>query len=215
MGYKTQLFDFTSRSMYLVGLTAITGIIISMGVIFDSSYAAPYSNYTSEKYQIQFQYPGDWQVIEKKSRFDEGVDIQLNSPTISGGFILMQYLNKSSFQGKDFRSSVYSIFKDSITTDYSNEYKVIEQPSFGAIDNQQSGTFLYTRKDKYEDNALRWADQRWLVETPDNGYLISFSSTPDVFDSPTTTEVRDHFIKSINFLGIANSTQSDQPSRFE
>jgi hypothetical protein len=76
-------------------------------------------------------------------------------------------------------------------------------------------SFLYTRKDKYEENALRWADQRWLVETPNSGYLISFSSTPDVFDNPTTTEVRDHFIKSINFLGISNSTAGNQPSRFD
>jgi hypothetical protein len=164
--------------IYIVAGAILTGIGISGSDSLDKTYAATYSNYTSDKYKIQFEHPSDWQVIEKKSRFDEGTDIQINSPSISDGFILIQFMNRSAFQGMDLRSAVYHLFKESITSDYSKDYKVIEQPTFSSIDNQTSGTWLVTSKDKYEENALRWAEQRWLVETPNNGYLISFTSTP-------------------------------------
>lgn len=203
-----------SLSISFACISVLIAVVLSSAFPVGESYALTYSNYTSDKYKIEFEHPSDWQVTEKKSRFDEGTDIQINSPTISDGYILIQSMNRSAFQGMDIREAVYELFKESITGDYSNEYKVIEQPTFSNIDNQTTGTWLFTSKDKYEENALKWATQRWLVKTPDNGYLIGFSSTPDVFDSPAATEVRDRFLKSIKFLGI-NATESSQPSRFD
>ncbi|MGE5705100.1 MAG: hypothetical protein ACM3XP_00080, partial [Nitrososphaerales archaeon] len=37
-------------------------------------FAIEFSNYTSEKYGIQFEYPTDWKINEK-SRFDSGPDM--------------------------------------------------------------------------------------------------------------------------------------------
>lgn len=205
------LFSKVNRSIETwVLLVTFFGVAIIL-IQFNHSFGLQYSNYTSDKYKIQFQYPSDWQLKEKMSRFDEGTDIQINSPTISGGFILAQYLNESM---ADFRSAFYDTFKGSIS-DYKYDYKVIEQPSFTKIANQETGTYLYTRKDNSEDYATKWAVQVWLVNLRDRGYLISFSSTADVFDSLETTEARNHFVKSINFLDIGNMTLSTSPSRFD
>ena len=68
----------------------------------------------------------------------------------------------------------YKSFKDSISSDYSKEYRVIEQPSFLTVDGQKVGTYLYTSKDKYEDYASTWGTQNWLVFVGTHGYLISF-----------------------------------------
>lgn len=48
------------------------------------------------------------------------------------------------------------MFKNSISGDYSYEHRVIEQRTFLTIDGQKAGTFVYTFKDKYEDNAWTW-----------------------------------------------------------
>jgi hypothetical protein len=71
---------------------------------------------------------------------------------------------------------------------------------------------LFTSKDKYEDNAWTWGAQHWVVYVGDHAYLISFNERTDLFDSPENTEIRDHFIKSINFLG--NTTASNVTNRF-
>ena len=56
--------------------------------------------------------------------------------------------------------------------------------------------------------------QLWIMFVGSRHYKINFISTQDMFDSPENIEIRDHFIKSIKFLGGNNATQSNQTSRF-
>ncbi len=184
-------------------------------VLAPKTIALQYSNYTSDKYQIQLQYPTDWDVTEKQSRFDKGTDLKIQSASLPGGLMLMQYLNFTEEPISDFQTLLYQMYKSSITGDYSKEIKVIEQPSFMTIDGQRAGTFLYTTKDKYEEFAPKVGAQNWIVLTGNHGYLLSFSAVSNVVDDAQNIEIRDHFIKSINFLGFDNSTQSNQSSRFD
>jgi hypothetical protein len=62
---------------------------------------------------------------------------------------------------------------------------------------------------------VRLANQVWVVYVGDHGYLISFGSTTDQFDSPKNVEIRDHFIKSIKFLGANNQTSTNTTNRFD
>jgi hypothetical protein len=174
-----------------------------------------YSNYTSDPYQIQFSYPSDWQVDEKTGRFDEGSDLKIIDPVSFRPFILIQHSNDpiTDFGSKDVRSATFETFKTALTGDYKNDHKVIEQPSFLTLDGQKAGTFLYTSKDKYDDNAWTWGTQVWLVYVGGHAYLVSYSERTDSFDSPENTQIRDHFIKSINFLG--NTTNTNATSRFD
>ena len=108
----------------------------------------------------------------------------------------------------------YRAYKQAISSDYSKEYKVIEQPSFLTIDGHKAGTYLYTTKDKYEDDAVTMARQDWIVTAGDHFYLIVFGALPNVFDTPELTEVHDHLIKSIHFTNSNNATTKNIPNRF-
>ncbi|RPJ32455.1 MAG: hypothetical protein EHM25_00810 [Nitrosopumilales archaeon] len=45
----------------------------------NGSFALQFTDYTSEKYQIQFQYPSDWLIKEKANRSDEGAEIDISN----------------------------------------------------------------------------------------------------------------------------------------
>jgi hypothetical protein len=173
-----------------------------------------FKNYNSNLYKIQFQYPSTWTLNEKTSRFDEGSDISISSSGTTG-YISVQYLNSSTLMGMDVRSLLYEFFKSSIDGDYTREYKIIEQPSFTTVGNQTAGTYLYTDQDKYEDYALRWATQNWIVRVEDHGYLISFYTTTDLFDSTEIKNIREQFLKSIKFAGSTNQITNPTPNRFD
>jgi hypothetical protein len=128
------------------------------------------------------------------------------------GLIRFQYINATD-EG-DFTELFYRAYKQAISSDYSKEYKVIEQPSFLTIDGHKAGTYLYTTKDKYEDDAVTMARQDWIVTAGDHFYLIGFGALPNVFDTPELTEVRDHLIKSIHFTNSNNATTKNIPNRF-
>ena len=204
----------------LVRLLLFAASIYTLNLLSSSYgvFGSPlYLNHTSDKYQVQFQYPAGWDLTEKSSRFDEGADIQVHSYTPPSGIMIISYVNLSDTESSlGFDQLVYQLYKDNIDSDYSKEIKVIEQPSFLTIDGQRAGTFLYTSKDKYEENAVKSAIQTWIVTpTPGQGYIIMFSTSPDNFDMPEVIEIRDHIIKSIKFLGVGNTTESNKPSRFD
>jgi hypothetical protein len=201
----------------------LSTVFISLACAFASSngptvFAVQYSNYTSEKYQIQFQYPSDWEFKEKMNRFEEGTDLSIRKISFDNpGAIMISYQNDliKGFGSTDFTTAFYSAFRDSIGSDYSQEYRVIEQPSFVDIDGQKTGTFLFTMKDKYEDSPQAFAIQNWITFIGNHhGYLIGFWSPTSYFDAPENKEIRDHFISSIKFLGKNNATNNNITNRF-
>jgi hypothetical protein len=194
----------------IIGICVISGFLAI--AISGNAFGIQYSNHTSEKYQVQFQYPTNWYLTEKASRFDEGTDISVRTFTNPAGLIMFQYINATD-EG-DFTELFYRAYKQAISSDYSKEYKVIEQPSFLTIDGHKAGTYLYTTKDKYEDDAVTMARQDWIVTAGDHFYLILFGALPNVFDTPELTEVRDHLIKSIHFTNSNNATTKNIPNRF-
>lgn len=176
-----------------------------------------YLNHSSNAYKIQFQYPSDWEFKEKTNRFDEGTDISIRKISLDNtGLITVGYNTDliSGYGSEDFLTAFYQTYKDLISLDYSNEYRVIEQPSFINVDNQKVGTFLYTYKDKYEDNPITFANQIWMAYVGDAGYMLSFFSPTTSFDSPENMEIRDRFIKSIKFLSPNNASSISIPDRF-
>jgi hypothetical protein len=101
------------------------------------------------------------------------------------------------FSTVGFDVAVNVLFNDSIN-DYTHEYTSIEDPSFLSIDGKKVGTFVFSVQDKYDTNALKWAEQTWIINAVDHGYFISFVAPPQEFDSPGNVGIRDQFIKSIN-----------------
>jgi hypothetical protein len=201
----------------LLSIAIITFALLLTFTNTGNVFAVQYLNHTSDKYQIQFQIPSDWEFKEKTNRFEEGTDIVGRTFDLPGfSLITIGRLDNliSEFGSKDLLTGFYDIYKQELG-DYTKEIRVIEKPSFINIDGQKAGTFLITQKDKYGDNAVRLANQLWVVYVGDHGYLISFGSTTDQFDSPKNIEIRDHFIKSIKFLGANNQTITNTTNRFD
>jgi len=101
-----------------------------------------------------------------------------------------------------------------IVSGFEYDYRTVEPPSFLEIDGQRAGTFLITFKQKYETDPIVGASQWWITYLGNHGYTFNFISSPDTFDSADYTEIRDHFIKSIKFLGVNNQTISNGTNRF-
>ena len=61
----------------IIGICVISGFLAI--AISGNAFGIQYSNHTSEKYQVQFQYPTNLESTEKASRFDEGTDISVHA----------------------------------------------------------------------------------------------------------------------------------------
>jgi hypothetical protein len=204
--------QFSQNKIFSILLA--TGFSIFLIQCLHQSYAVQYSNYSSDKYQIQFQYPSDWKLEEKASRVDEGPDIAVFNTT--EGVITVQLMNDTSLQALDLRAILNYIYHNPSGGVNSIETRPIEEPSFTTIDNQTAGTFVFMTKEKYGTflNYPKLAYQDWIVKTPNTLYEISYTSPTELFDNPEITEIRNHFINSIKFLPL-NATQSANPSRLD
>ena len=194
------------QKFVLVGFTtAITSIILL--TIGNNAFAVEYTNYTSEKYKIQFEYPSDWTVTEKTSRFDSGVDIKIEPSSVLKGYFTIIFGDDdlvTDFGASNLEAAVYKFLEGQTRGSY--DVKIIEKPSFITIDNQKTGTYLITLEEKYEKYPTKLASQHWLTFVGERGYLIGNTALTSNFDTPENTEIRDHIIKSIKFLDVDTST---------
>ena len=177
----------------------------------NSSFALQYTNYLSEKYQIGFQYPSDWTIKEKSNNLEEGTEIDVSNKKIGDGKIGIHFYDDllEGFGSTDFEFAFSDFYKHRITDDLKFEYKTIQPPSLLEIDGHKTGSFhiMFTQKD--EIDPISGEVQYWITFVGENGYMIEFLSIPENFDTPDNTEVRDHFISSINFLGVSNTTDTN------
>ena len=194
---EMKMWDNVVVPSFFIGAT-----IVLITLNLNSGFAIEYSNYTSTKYKIQFQYPSDWNVTEKTGRFDEGLDLKIANPMSTNERILIMYLDATVADQMSTAgiAAVVNVMVDETRNDFSKEIRIIEDPTFLSINGKQAGTFLYTSKDKYDTEALTWGQQIWTVNLVTHGYFITFMATPDRFDSPENIQIRDQFIKSIKFL---------------
>jgi hypothetical protein len=174
----------------------------------NGSFALQFANYNSEKYQIQFQYPSDWQIKEKANRFDEGSEIDISNKKIAEGKLRIHFYNDllEGFGSTNLDAVFTKFFTATTTDDYEYEYKIIESPSFVSIDSQRTGSFLMTFKQKNEIDPITGAVKYWMTFVGNSGYKMEFMATPENFNSPDNIQIRDKFIESIVFLGHNDAT---------
>ena len=183
-------------------ITALLSIFLV--TLLDTAFAQKqqFATYTSEKYGIHFQYPIGWIINEKTSRFDEGGDITVRSPNLLTMFGI-EYKDASglfrTLDIKDAAKTMISILEASL---FGFDIRIIEEPHLVTIDNKTAATAVITAEERYYDPPFKFLDQQWIVIIGSNAYLISYLDSPtNDFDSPSHTMIRNHFIKSIKFLG--------------
>jgi hypothetical protein len=192
----------------ILSILVITILSVFLLGTINYAFGVEFSDHISEKYGIQFQYPSHWEIKEKTSRFDEGTEISIRGSIIYGEVINIQYGDdlENNFGSSDLETALLAGFQDIKNSAVRQDVNVIEAPSYTTIDNQKTGTYLITMKEKYDDDAIKIASQLWEVFVGNHGYLISFTSIASTFDSPENIEFRDHFIKSIKFLNGQQSS---------
>ena len=192
----------------------IGAFILSNLIIFlpntNGSFALQFTDYTSEKYQIQFQYPSDWLIKEKANRSDEGAEIDISNKKIAAGKLRLHFYDDllESFGTTNLDAAFTKFYSATTTDDNEYEFKIIESPSFGSVDSQRTGSFLMTFKQKNEIDPITGAVKYWITFAGNSGYKIEFMATPENFDTPDNIEIRDQFIESIIFLGQNNATNT-------
>ena len=81
MKWQTKLtIEFCKNKIILILLA--TGFSLLLIQYLQESYALKYSNHQSGRYQIEFQFPKNWKLTQKTSRFDYDVDVAIVSPII-------------------------------------------------------------------------------------------------------------------------------------
>jgi hypothetical protein len=200
---KNKIMNKTPKSIVLLGFT-ISITLLFMITVENTSFAIEYKNYTSEKYGIQFEYPSNWTVAEKASRFDTG-DITIKSGT---NHFYIYYFNDletvSRWADVEKATPMWLRSEHNLREDIK---MTIETPSYLTIDKKKAGTFLLALNLK--QSGLEAAQQFWLVSLGDRIYQIINMELTSNFDSPENTEIRNHFINSIKFLGD-NKPQTQQ-----
>ncbi len=193
----------------VIGAFILSNLIIFLPNI-NGSFALQFTDYTSEKYQIQFQYPSDWLIKEKANRSDEGAEIDISNKKIAAGKLRIHFYDDllESFGTTNLDAAFTKFYSATTTDDNEYEFKIIESPSFGSVDSQRTGSFLMTFKQKNEIDPITGAVKYWITFAGNSGYKIEFMATPENFDTPDNIEIRDQFIESIIFLGQNNATNT-------
>ena len=159
------------------------------------AYGLAYSNYTSEKHRIAFQYPTDWTVDEKTNRFQEQAPITI---TDNAGTTQISVLHRFlGFNVTDIGAMTNEYYNTGLSKSGNYDVRLIEPIHLLNIDNHSAASFV-AAGDRGEETG---ATQIWMVAVDNQVYSFVFVSTPDTFDSPESTEIRNHFINSVNFLG--------------
>jgi hypothetical protein len=205
---------------------SIIGCLIFVSCLINSSYGQSsdnvlpnnskslpidYTNYTSDKYHIQFEYPLNW-IPEKNTNEFEGGSF-ISNPEDASDQINFAFMNDFS---KDLPTSDIEygtkFIHDGLLNSAKYEVQSINSPSLVKIDGKTAGTFVSTLKERFSTNPIAETGQYWLTKVGNNGYFMVFKSTKEKFDSPENTEIRNHFIKSIKFLGNNNATRTNATS---
>lgn len=184
--------------------------IIAFISTLDSTFALlQYSNYTSEKLLVQFQYPLTWKITESNGSLDEDPYIEITDPLLGVGYIVLAHTTIPDYGPSDAYLDIGRLMNVSLQAflnDSSTEKKVIENISHLTIDGQKAATFTYMAKDPLKDDLVTKA-KVWVVLVGNGYYTLGFGTdfNTDLFHSREYTEMRDRFINSIKFLEVDNS----------
>lgn len=202
--------EIIGKGKLVIGAFVLSNLVFFIPSI-NGFFALQFTDYSSEKYQIQFQYPSDWLIKEKANRSDEGAQIDISNKKIAAGKLRIHFYDDllESFGTSNLDAAFTKFYSATTTDDNEYEFKIIESPSFVTIDNQRTGSFLLMFKQKNEVDPITGAVKYWITFVGNSGYKMEFMATPENFDTPDNIEIRDQFIESIVFLGQNNVTNTN------
>jgi hypothetical protein len=185
-------------------------VIFASVLIFFASinniFAVEYKTFTSEIWGIEFQYPDDWDLnyqVDKADNYiaiinaEENIELHdINPNKNDDRYVYITIFDNIGQQ--NLRSFTESNMKQELEFYKQSEdwtTNIIKTPTPIKIGNLQMGTYTLQEQDE-DDNVIA---QFWTTVKNNRGYSIEFSTQENIFNSPESTEIRDHFIKSLKF----------------
>jgi len=163
--------------------------------------------YTTNKFGFSIQYPQSWTISEKQNRFESGVELTIESPDISdpnrGAF---NFVSSGPTPTNNIRI-LTNIIIDELVGGFDVDYdrRLIENANITRykIDGENAGAFLFVTDSKeLGDRTPVPVTAAEVVMTIHNGksYFFQFISSPETFDNPILTDIRQHMFNSIKWL---------------
>jgi hypothetical protein len=161
--------------------------------------------YTNNKFGFSIEYPQSWIVSEKQSRFEDRVELEIESPDISdpnsGAF---NFVDASPTPISNIKVLTNIAIEDTLGIfDVDFSFRLIDGANVTKYEiyGEKAGAFTYVLDSKEYDDSIPVVAVE-AVNTIHNGkaYIFQFMSATENFDNPTLTDIRQHMFNSIKWL---------------
>lgn len=160
-----------------------------------------WNTYNSSKLGFSIEYPASWAVYEKQSRFEQGTDLRISSPILTEGRFDVVVIDSPPTRNLQVLTNfaIQTLVIDYYNLDY--EMRLIENSNFTrySIDGERSGSFVSLLQDKEQGLYLGTASEVVVTLNGNKGYILQFVIGAENFDTPKTTEIREHMFNSIKW----------------
>lgn len=195
---------FIQLKLFLIPILAISYGLLFLNTNF--GLALEYNNFTSDRYQLQFEYPADWDFSEKETVTEFGPAINSSGDTrIFGTGVFSGVLSGNSIETTSLEEMVHQeveVFQDVMS------WKVVEKPNIGkyVIGGEKSATVVFEHED---DDGQSIVDLYVYVDHNGKRYFFDFTFPKDSFYNEENEDVRNRILTSIVFTDSINNTSQN------
>jgi hypothetical protein len=176
-----------------------------------------WANYTNDKFGFGVEYPQSWIIEERQNRFENTVETAIIAPgtksdTNWGRF---NFENASPSTTSNIRVLTNLLMDAAIggfDVDYDGRLIEAANTTRYQLGGERSGAFTYVldKKDFTGGETTTTPDSAIEeVATIHDGkeYIFSFVASPENFDNPTLTQIRQHMFDSIRWVNSSSQEQ--------
>jgi len=194
---------------YIFSNIPINSVTASLEVQ-NSTETLAYLPYTNQELGIAFEYPSDWKVEEKTSRFDGDADVQVYS-----GLNSIKYVKDKTGAGDTGffdLDSMATMAQNALTQDPNKSLVETVDLDKYKIDNKDTATFLIKTEESFGESSflsLDFATQIFIVDVDNRFDTIMYQDTVTKFDTPESQEKLNHMLNSFRFINSENNNEID------
>lgn len=186
------------------------------GTIGSTETPINYTLYSNPNIGISFEYPSDWKVDEKTSRFSDGADVE-----VSKGFNSFKYMqDKTDVGDSDFFDLEFMADMAQNELTKQPETQLVESVDMDKykISGLDTATFLVKTEKSFSENSfltLDYATQVFLVDADNRFDTIMYQDTVTKFDEPESQEILNHMLNTFKFDDSSGASEDDEENEDE
>lgn len=178
--------------------------------IENSTASTIYLNYINPQLGISFEYPSDWNVQEKSSRFSDAADVEVNN-----GLNSFKY----QFDNTDVGESdlidlelMADMAQNSLTSTPGT--RLVESVDLDKyrINEKDTATFLIKTEGSFGENSylsMDYATQVFVIDNDNRFDVIMYQNTVTDFDKPESQEKLNHILDSFRYISSDENENSN------